>query len=153
MQQNLMAWINNSSLSWLTSHHSSSSLPKVFWWRKTAESKSPTLNSVSLSVSLLFGCWEDQTLAQNDQSVVLKTIYIFLVGAQFVLTNLCMVIVLKVYAFALKFTSAPPPFSHFLDKLHEVQKTIVSWNYHTHKSSYCLEYPDYMNLCPQIWIN
>ena len=114
MQQNLMGWTKNSSVSWLASQH----LYSFFWkrfslkslcWRLTKELKALILSLASSYSSLGSGCWWHQTLAQIGRSILSKTLYIFSMGAQFVSTSLCLAIVLKVSA--LISISLTPPHS------------------------------------------
>ena len=49
----------------------------------------------------------------------------------------------------LKFIAPPPP---FWVKSYEVQHTIITYNIHMQKYSYCLVSNDYMNLCTYGWI-
>ena len=111
MQRNLMGWTNNSSVSWLTSQHFYSSCWKClpmnsFWWRPIEELKALVLTLESSSGLLGSGCWWHQTLAQTGRSILAKTLYIFSVGAQLVLTSLFKAIVLKV---SVLFWSSPLP--------------------------------------------
>ena len=111
MQQNLMGWKNNASVSWLTSQKLYSSWWKLlsvesFRWIPTETLKSLILTLVSSSSSLGSGCWWQQTLAQTGRSILAKTLYIYSVRAEFVSTLLCLEIIFK---FSALVSSLTPP--------------------------------------------
>ena len=103
MQQTLMGWRKNASLSWLTSQNLSSFCKNVFyikslWWISIEELKALILASVIFSGSLRSGCWWQKTLEQTGWSIWATILYIFSVGDQFVSTSSCLETVLKISA-------------------------------------------------------